>query len=344
MRRRLWREYGTWSVDETPIRPGKGRGETEARDFESPTPVRGSEGSPRSGSQFQRPYSSSYGRHYGLETSRPRYGYTRYRRYRDRGFLLETLWNTKIFRQTLICLAVYGLVLAAVQGPSPISVPAARLLGRVVSDEYDFVAVMKRIPGADYIREKTLIPLPFLFKEEVKSPDPLKPGAMIWPLEGSITSSFGWRKDVSTGNDEFHQGLDIEAPLGTPIVAAMDGHVSSVNESVTYGNVVVLDHGDGLQTVYAHCSEVAAKPQQLVKQGDVIARVGLTGNARTPHLHFEVRRDGTPVDPRTFLVPSNTGDTGAQPATETPAPGTSGVLRANNLEASVQPRFHGDAL
>ncbi|HHY39551.1 MAG TPA: M23 family metallopeptidase [Clostridia bacterium] len=254
------------------------------------------------------------------------------------------MWNTKIFRQAIICLAAYGLVLAAIQGPSPISAPAARLLGRVVSEEYDFVAVMKRIPGADYIREKTLIPLPFLFKEEVKNTDPLKPGAMIWPLEGSITSSFGWRKDKATGNDEFHQGLDIEAPLGTPILAVMDGHVSSVNESVTYGNMVVLDHGDGLETVYAHCSEVLVKPPQLVKQGDVIARVGITGSARTPHLHFEVRRDGTPVDPRTFLVPSDGGDTRVKPPTDTSTPGTSGVVPENNMSVSEKPGIHGDAL
>lgn len=376
MRRRLLREYGTWSVDEARPTPGKGKRKDEAQsyDFESPTLIGGQEGVSRHGSKFQRagfrsassssfssfpshssfsssssssPASSSYGgygRRYGLGASRPRYTYTRYRPYRSSGSLLGTLWNTKIFRQAVICLAAYGLILAAIQGPSPISVPAARLLGRVVSEEYDFVAVMKRIPGADYIKEKTLIPLPFLFKEEVKNPDPLKPGAMIWPLEGSITSSFGWRKNTSTGTDEFHQGLDIEAPLGTPILAVMDGHVSSVNESVTYGRVVVLDHGDGLETVYAHCSEVLVKPPQLIKQGEVIARVGITGNARTPHLHFEVRRDGTPVDPRTFLVPSGGGDMKAEPSKDTSAQGTSSVVPESNVRVSKKLRIHGDAL
>lgn len=268
------------------------------------------------------------------KTFRPRHAYAGYRRYRTRPPLLEVLWNTKIFRQVVICLAIYGLVLAAIQGPSPVSIPVTRLLGRVISEEYDFVAAMKNVPAMDYIKEKTLIPLPFLFKEEVKNSG--TPEVMIWPLEGTIISNFGWRRDTNTGNDEFHQGIDIEAPLGTPVLAAMDGCVSSVTESITYGNVIILDHGDGLETVYAHCSEILVKAPALVKQTDVIARVGLTGNTRTPHLHFEVRRDGTPVDPGTFLVPSGT-------TTKTQEQGVSAPGEAA-MRASNERLNNGDAL
>lgn len=118
---------------------------------------------------------------------------------------------------------------------------------------------------------------------------------IIWPLKGIITSKFGTR-----GN-EYHTGLDIAAPKGTPYKAALDGKVVFSGWKGNYGNLVILDHGDGIQTYYAHNSENLVDVGQAVSKGQVIAKVGSTGRTTGPHLHFEVRRDKEPYNPLLFL-------------------------------------------
>lgn len=119
-----------------------------------------------------------------------------------------------------------------------------------------------------------------------------------------VTSEFGWRRDPFGGSGgEGHSGLDMGAAKGTPIQAARDGIVSYVKNSGSagYGYHLVIDHGDGMVTVYAHCSAVYAKAGQQVTQGDVIAAVGSTGRSTGNHLHFEVRINGKKVNPRQYL-------------------------------------------
>ena len=119
-------------------------------------------------------------------------------------------------------------------------------------------------------------------------------GIFSWPLpiNGSITSGFGYRSDPFTGEQKFHGGIDIAAEGGTPILAAADGVVIVGNASDPwgggYGYYVVIDHGYGYTTLYGHCSSICVQPGQSVRIGEVIAYVGSTGNSTGNHLHFEV--------------------------------------------------------
>lgn len=122
--------------------------------------------------------------------------------------------------------------------------------------------------------------------------------SLIKPVNGSITSRFGVRSSVRSGA---HTGLDIGASRGTPIKAASAGTVSYAGWRGSYGNMVVIDHTDSVQTYYAHCSAIYVSPGQTVAQGEVIAAVGSTGNSTGPHLHIEIRVNGNPRNPQTYL-------------------------------------------
>ncbi len=122
-------------------------------------------------------------------------------------------------------------------------------------------------------------------------------GALLRPVNGPIVSGFGYRVHPIFRRVKFHYGIDIAAPYGTPIRAAGDGEVVFAGWRRAYGNTVIIDHGNGLATLYAHCSRILVTEGQRVKQGDVIALVGSTGLSTGPHLHFEVRRYGEPVNP-----------------------------------------------
>jgi len=126
--------------------------------------------------------------------------------------------------------------------------------------------------------------------------------ALTAPLPGAPTSSpFGLRTDPFTGKPAHHAGLDLAAASGTPIVASAPGVVVSAGMRAGYGLAVEVDHGGGLTTLYGHASELLVQPGERVERGQAIARVGETGHATGPHLHFEVRTQGTPVDPRRAL-------------------------------------------
>jgi murein DD-endopeptidase MepM/ murein hydrolase activator NlpD len=129
----------------------------------------------------------------------------------------------------------------------------------------------------------------------------LRAAPSVWPVRGWVTSHFGWRDSPHGGGKKRHVGLDISAPIGTPIVAAADGHVIFAAYNKAYGNVIVIDHGYGLTSKYAHCSKFIAQPGDRVKREELIARVGNTGRSTGPHLHFEVREDGVPTNPLKFL-------------------------------------------
>lgn len=130
------------------------------------------------------------------------------------------------------------------------------------------------------------------------------------PIAGAWdASSFGWRQDPFTGQRALHEGVDFSADSGTPIKAAASGVVIKAERHSSYGNVVEIDHGDGLTTRYAHASKLLVKVGAVVKRGQEIAEVGSTGRSTGPHLHFEVRVDGVAQNPNRFLVAARNGAT-----------------------------------
>lgn len=124
---------------------------------------------------------------------------------------------------------------------------------------------------------------------------------MISPVDGEITSEFGWRTHPIFGDRIFHSGIDIAAEYGTPIVAAKDGVVTNAGWISGYGNTVIIDHGSGISSLYGHNQSLAVSVGDEVKQGETISFCGSTGNSTGPHCHFEVRQDGEPVSPWDFL-------------------------------------------
>jgi murein DD-endopeptidase MepM/ murein hydrolase activator NlpD len=126
---------------------------------------------------------------------------------------------------------------------------------------------------------------------------PVRPsgGGLMWPVSGPVTSPFGWRWG------RMHEGIDIAVPSGTPVHAAQSGRVIIAGWMGGYGNLVVIDHGGGLSTAYGHNSSFAVGAGSSVSQGQVVAYSGSTGNSTGPHVHFEVRVNGSPVDPLGYL-------------------------------------------
>jgi murein DD-endopeptidase MepM/ murein hydrolase activator NlpD len=122
-----------------------------------------------------------------------------------------------------------------------------------------------------------------------------------WPTRGRVTSSFGRRRHPITGRIQGHEGIDIAAPTGTPIRATANGTVRFSGTQAGYGRMVIIDHGYGLQTVYAHNSRNVVRAGQRVKRGQTIAYVGSSGTSTGPHVHYEVRLSGKPVNPRNYM-------------------------------------------
>ncbi|MGY4827960.1 M23 family metallopeptidase [Sphaerotilaceae bacterium SBD11-9] len=122
------------------------------------------------------------------------------------------------------------------------------------------------------------------------------------PIIGTVGSGFGFRSDPFSGRAALHTGLDFPADVGTPIMAAAGGVVRSTDFHPAYGNLLEIDHGNGLTTRYAHTSKILVKAGDLVKRGQVVAQVGTTGRSTGPHLHFEVMVEGVLQDPAKFLA------------------------------------------
>jgi predicted secreted protein len=124
----------------------------------------------------------------------------------------------------------------------------------------------------------------------------------IWPVHGWVSSKFGPRISPFTGKETMHSGIDISAPMSTPVVAAAAGTVILAQFEVGLGNAVIVSHGYGIKTTYGHLAKVKVKTGQTVKRNDVIGWVGSTGLSTGPHLHYEVEKRGAGVDPLKFIV------------------------------------------
>jgi len=124
----------------------------------------------------------------------------------------------------------------------------------------------------------------------------------VWPVQGWVTSGFGYRTNPFTGLTQMHEGLDVSNRLGTPVIAPSNGIVSDVGNDNAVGKVVVIFHGFGMTSRYGHLSKVLVKTGQRVKRGDKIAEVGMTGKTTGPHLHYEVKINGVPINPARYIL------------------------------------------
>ena len=182
----------------------------------------------------------------------------------------QTLWRIS---------RTYGVDLETLQWVNDIEDVTQLRVGRVLF-----------IPGVQQLLEVASIPT----EDETPSSELI---SLIWPLQGRKTSNFGPR------GRSVHQGIDLAAPRGTPVLASASGKVAySGNGMKGYGKVVVIKHANDLSTVYAHNSSLLVRMGDSVDQGQTIAKVGATGRATGPHLHFEIRRRGVPEDPGKFLT------------------------------------------
>jgi len=126
-------------------------------------------------------------------------------------------------------------------------------------------------------------------------------GQLMYPTIGPVTSNFGWRVHPILGTERFHSGIDFGADYGSIVYASTQGRVIYADWYGGYGNAVIIDHGNGMTTLYGHCSEIYVKDGDVVAKGQPISAVGSTGFSTGPHLHFELRANGEPIDPAAYL-------------------------------------------
>ena len=157
-------------------------------------------------------------------------------------------------------------------------------------------------PSKIYAGEEIIIPgaKPDLWKEVIKLSKGVK-SRFIWPALGKVTSGFGWRIHPVYKVRHFHNGIDIDIPVGTIVHASAPGKVYFVGTEKGYGNLVILQHADGFYTLYGHLSKSLVYPGQFVEAAQPIAESGNTGVSSGPHLHFEIRHGDFPVDPARYL-------------------------------------------
>lgn len=159
------------------------------------------------------------------------------------------------------------------------------------------------VTGLEHISAEMEAKLQATIKTRGAALGPIIPGTgrFIWPVSGPITSPFGYRTHPVTGTTRFHSGFDIAVDQGTPIRCADNGVVIMADWYGGYGNCVIVQHDNNLSTLYGHQSRILVKQGDTLMQGQVLGEVGSTGMSTGPHLHFEVRQNGTPVDPGGYL-------------------------------------------
>ena len=174
------------------------------------------------------------------------------------------------------------------QGPADISAE-----GRLVP------TFAESVEDYNYLRSASALALPSRRTQSLLS---VASPPTLWPVDGRLIGSFGARTDPFSGEGAFHTGVDLSAPTGTPVRATGDGLVVFADVESGYGKLIVVDHGGGLQTYYAHLSRFYVHSGEEARRGEIVGAVGSTGRVTAPHLHYEVRIGGAPVNPYRYLV------------------------------------------
>ena len=219
--------------------------------------------------------------------------------YKRQMFLLRDL-DTKLRRAVSLGPRDKAQQVLGIGGPDELGLQNLTSMGEKKQDEAlkEMHQELTQLKGAASKQEASLQMLIEYFedKRSLFASTPL-----VWPVRGWVTSPFGKRTSPFSGIRAFHEGLDIAAQTGTPVVAPADGVVIKAGFSTGYGNMVEISHGYGIRTVFGHNSRLNVKVGQQVKRGDVISYAGDTGSSTGPHLHYEVRVNGLPVNPMKYL-------------------------------------------
>jgi murein DD-endopeptidase MepM/ murein hydrolase activator NlpD len=184
----------------------------------------------------------------------------------------------------------------------PVSAPAPQAGGPPPAANHDVARLpgtLEALAGTAMKQESSLRELEEYFEDQRSV---LASTPSLWPTRGWVTSDFGARLDPYTAERTMHRGLDIATPSGQPVASPSDGTVVFAGTENGYGKVLVIDHGYGVKTRYGHLSEIFVKAGEHVKRGGRVAAVGNTGRSTGPHLHYEVRINGIPENPRKFIL------------------------------------------
>ncbi len=200
-------------------------------------------------------------------------------------------------------------VAATVSAAYGLTVPTSSDLTPMDEDDNSAASIRESIQEFNILKAANFSHIFHHYAYQFQSKEKSEPS--IWPVNGVVRSSFGRRSDPFSGESAVHAGLDLSASVGTPVKVTADGVVQTATWVSRYGRLVVVDHGRGVQTYYGHLSQFLVVPGQEVRRGEVIALSGATGRVTGPHLHYEIRMRGTPVNPYNYLgmreVASSTG-------------------------------------
>jgi murein DD-endopeptidase MepM/ murein hydrolase activator NlpD len=219
--------------------------------------------------------------------------------YKRQMFLLRDL-DTKLRRVVSLGPRDKAQQVLGIGGPDELGLQNLATLGEKKQEEAlkEMHQELSQLKGAAS-RQEASLQLLIEYFEDKRSLYASTPS--VWPVRGWVTSPFGNRTSPFSGILKFHEGIDVAAQTGTPIMAPADGVVIASGFHTGYGNMVEISHGYGIKTIFAHNSRLNVKAGQRVKRGDVISYLGDSGSSTGPHLHYEVRLNGLPVNPMRYM-------------------------------------------
>ncbi|MBR5236643.1 MAG: M23 family metallopeptidase [Clostridia bacterium] len=205
-----------------------------------------------------------------------------------------TGYRATVVKQSVLCIILFIFCLVAMLSTKPELQKVKDSISLVINTQTDFKSLPHQLHG--FIKT-------YILKQEDKTLTGKEVLTSLGvPLTAPVTSTFGPRTDDATGTEAFHYGVDIAANEGEKIKCSAPGKVAEAGESADYGRYLLIDHGNEVYTLYAHCLEVLPQSGDAVLADQVIATVGATGNATGPHLHFELRNGDTWLDPSEFIT------------------------------------------
>lgn len=201
-------------------------------------------------------------------------------------------------KQSVVAALIFALVYGAYTSGTSLGRNVTDAVRYVLTIETDFAYLADQI--ANYAPKGMDVSVLKRIQSSMAKPaDPLM--YMTKPVTGKVVSLFGWRTNPVSKQEMMHEGIDIEASVGASVKAAAAGKVKMVIDSAQYGTTLIIEHSQDIDTIYGHLGEVLVKPEEAISQGQVVARIGKTGQPTTPILYFEVREKGKAIDPLTRI-------------------------------------------